>query len=138
MNSNVGLEAEPGVFQDPVWLEELRNDVDQLLTIDQQHFVDIIKPTPYPDNYPPLKKPDRMRDGLSKIDIEDFDKVLYKTSLYVTFKDTPSNHVGISKPKCTACGNCFSGCNVGTKNPLNFNCLPDAKAHRAEIFVEVI
>ena len=56
VNANVGLEAEPGVFQDPVWLEELRYDVDQLLTIDQQHFVDIIKPTPYPDNYPPLKK----------------------------------------------------------------------------------
>ena len=56
MNANVGLEAEPGVFQDPVWLEELRYDVDQLLTIDQQNFVDIIKPTPYPDNYPPLKK----------------------------------------------------------------------------------
>lgn len=79
-----------------------------------------------------------MRDGLSKIDIEDFDKVLYKTSLYVTFKDTPSNHVGIPKPKCTACGNCFSGCNVGTKSTLNFNYLPAAKAHGAEIFVEVI
>ena len=57
VNANVGLEAEPGVFQDPVWLEELRYDVDQLLTIDQQHFVDIMKPTPYPENYPPLKKP---------------------------------------------------------------------------------
>ena len=27
---------------------------------------------------------------------------------------------------------------MGTKNTLNFNYLPDAKAHGAEIFVEVI
>ncbi|XP_022797350.1 uncharacterized protein LOC111335634 [Stylophora pistillata] len=137
VNANVGLDAEPGVFQDPVWPKELRDDVDQLLRIDRQHFVDMIKPTPYPDNYPPLHKLDRMKDGLSKFDIEDLDKVLYKTPLYVTFKDMPLNHVGIPQPKCTACGNCCAGCNVGAKNTLNFNYLPDAKAHGAEIFVEV-
>ena len=137
INANVGLDVEPDVFQDPSWPKELRDDLDQLMTIDRQHFVDMIKPTPYPDSYPPLHKLERMKEGLSEFDIEDLDKMFYKTPLYVTFKDTPSNHVGIPQPKCTACGNCCGGCNVGAKNTLNFNYLPDAKAHGADIFSEV-
>ncbi|XP_078381781.1 uncharacterized protein LOC144664495 isoform X2 [Oculina patagonica] len=99
--------------------------------------IDMIKPTPYPDNYPPLHKMERMKEGLSEFDIEDLDKMFYKTPLYVNFQDTPSNHVGVPQPKCTACGNCCGGCNVGAKNTLNMNYLPDAKAHGVEMFTEV-
>ena len=80
----------------------------------------------------------RMEDGFGACDIEDIDKAcLYKTPLYVTFEDKPSNHVGVPQPKCTGCGNCCGGCNVGAKNTLNMNYLPDAKAHGAEIFTQV-
>ncbi|KAJ7355016.1 hypothetical protein OS493_028683 [Desmophyllum pertusum] len=137
INANVGLDGEPEVFQDPSWPKEIKEDLDQLMKIDRQHFVDMIKPTPYPDHYPPLHKLERMKEGLTGFDIEDLDKMFYKTPLYVTFQDTPSNRVGIHQPKCTACGNCCGGCNVGAKNTLNLNYLPDAKAHGAEIFTEV-
>lgn len=137
INANVALDAEPAVFQDPSWPKEIREDMDQLMNIDRQHFVDMIKPTPYPDNYPPLSKLDRMRDGLNEFDIEDLDKFFYKTPLYVNFQDTPSNHVGVPQPKCTGCGNCCGGCNVGAKSTLNMNYLPDAKVHGAELYTEV-
>ena len=137
INANVGLDVDPAVFQDPAWPKELKEDLDNLTTIDRQQFVEMIKPMPYPDHYPPLSKIDRMKDGLGAFDIEDLDKVLYKTPLYVNFEDTPSNHVGVPQPKCTGCGNCCGGCNVGAKNTLNMNYLPDAKAHGAELYTEV-
>ena len=137
INANVGLDVEPEVFQDPLWPKEIREDLDQLTRIDRQRFIDMIKPSPYPDNYPPLHKMERMKDSLSEYDIEDLDRVFYKTPLYVTFQDTPSNHAGVPQPKCTGCGNCLGGCNVGAKNTLNMNYLPDAKAHGAEMFAEV-
>ncbi|XP_078359087.1 uncharacterized protein LOC144643643 isoform X2 [Oculina patagonica] len=97
----------------------------------------MLKPTPYPDHYPKLHKLERMKEGLCEFDIEDTSKMFYKPPLFVTFEDTPANHVGIPQPKCTACGNCVGGCNVGAKNTLNMNYLPDAKAHGARIFTEV-
>lgn len=137
INANVGLDVHPEVFDDPLWPPELKQDLHNLQNIDRKHFVEMIKPTPYPDHYPTLNKIDRMKDGFKAIDIEDIDKKAYKPPLYVTFEDTPSNHVGVPQPKCTGCGNCCGGCNVGAKNTLNMNYLPDAKAHGAEIFTEV-
>ena len=56
---------------------------------------------------------------------------------YVNFEDMKTNPVGIQQPACNNCGNCCGGCNVGAKNTLNLNYLPDAKAHGAEIYTEV-
>ena len=137
INANVGLDAEPTVFEQSLWPMELKHDLPILMNIDRKHAVEMLKPTPYPDNYPALDKIQRMKDGLQEFDIEDIDQMLYKTPLYVTFEDKPSNHVGVPQPKCTGCGNCCAGCNVGAKNTLNLNYLPDAKAHGAEIFTEV-
>ena len=131
----MGLDCEPAVFKDPVWPKELRDDIDDIMSIDRKHVYDMLKPTAYPDHYPHLDKLDRMREGLG--DIEDIGNVLYKVPLYVTFEDRRTNHVGIRQPKCTACGNCCSGCNVGAKNTLNMNYLPDAKVHGADLFIEV-
>ncbi|CAH3174456.1 unnamed protein product [Porites lobata] len=137
INANVGLDADPRVYEDQSWPSELKQDLESLMTIDRKHVVDMLKPTPYPDHYPKLDKIKRMEDGFGACDIEDIDKTYYKTPLYVTFEDKPSNHVGVPQPKCTGCGNCCGGCNVGAKNTLNMNYLPDAKAHGAEIFTEV-
>ena len=137
INANVGLDADPRVFEDKSWPSELKQDLDNLMKIDRKRVVDMLKPTPYPDHYPELDKIKRMREGFDACDIEDIDKAFYKPPIYVTFEDTPSNHVGVPQPKCTGCGNCCGGCNVGAKNTLNLNYLPDAKAHGAEIFTEV-
>ena len=92
ISANVGLDAEPGVFDDPLWPTELKQDLDNLQNTYRKHFVGMIKPTPYPGHYPKLDKIGRMRDGCSTCDLEDIDKIAYKPPLYVTFEDTPSNH----------------------------------------------
>ncbi|KAL9984027.1 hypothetical protein ACROYT_G006282 [Oculina patagonica] len=137
INANVALDSDPAVFSDPVWPQEFRDDLKNFTSVDRQHVLDMLKPTPYPDHYPKLHKLERMKEGLCEFDIEDTGKIFYKPPLFVTFEDTPVNHVGIPQPKCTACGNCVGGCNVGAKNTLNLNYLPDAKAHGAKIFTEV-
>ncbi|XP_029183706.2 cholesterol oxidase-like [Acropora millepora] len=137
INANVALDMDPAVLQDSAWPKEIRNDADQMNTVDRGHFFDMIKPETYPTSYPALHKIDRMKESLRKYDIEDLDeKIISKLPLYVTFEDKLTNHVGVPQPKCTACGNCVGGCNVGAKNTLNMNYLPDAKAHGAEIFTE--
>lgn len=137
INANVGIDCDLAVFSDPVWPQEFRDDLKNFTSLDRQHVLDMLKPTPYPDHYPKLHKLERMREGCNEFDIEDMGNMFYKPPLYVTFKDTPTNQVGIPQPKCTACGNCVGGCNVGAKNTLNMNYLPDAKAHGAKIFTEV-
>ena len=137
INANVGLDMDPAVLQDSAWPKDIRDDAVQMNTVDRKHFFDMIKPETYPSSYPALQKIDRMTESLRKYDIEDIDKILSPLPLYVTFEDKIKNHVGVPQPKCTACGNCVGGCNVGSKNTINMNYLPDAKAHGAEIFTEV-
>lgn len=137
VNANVGLDAEPAVYQKPSWPKDLIDDLDNLLKLDRKRAVDMLKPTPYPDHYPKLHKLERMKDGMGAFDIEDIDKHFYKTPIYVTFEDKPKNHVGVPQPKCTRCGNCCGGCNVGAKNTLNLNYLSEAKAYGAEIFTKI-
>ena len=137
INANVALDMKPEVLQESEWPKDIRDDADQMNKIDRKHFYDMIKPEKYPSSYPALKKIDRMKESLRKYDIEDIDQILSKLDLYVTFEDKIKNHVGVPQPKCTACGNCVGGCNVGSKNTINMNYLPDAKAHGAEIFTEV-
>lgn len=138
INANVSIDMEDAVFEDSAWPLALRDDKRDLINVDRKHFYDMIEPTPYPDDYPHLQKFDRMEDTLSKYDIEDLDKkILRRLDLYVSFEDKKPNHVGVPQPKCTGCGNCVGGCNVGAKNTLNMNYLPDAKAHGAELFTEV-
>ena len=140
---------EKEVFQDSEWPKAIRNDRKALFKVDRRHFYEMIKPLPYPDDYPHLLKIDRMEESVSEFaDLEDLHKkkkekekkfqLLKRLDLYVTFEDKRKNHVGVPQPKCTACGNCVGGCNVGSKNTLNMNYLPDAKAHGAELFTEVI
>ena len=136
INANVGIDMEDAVFEDSEWPRALRNDRKDLFKLDRKHFFDMIKPMPYPDDYPPLQKIDRMKESAASLDIENLP--VRKLQLYVTFEDKIKNHVGVPQPKCTACGNCVSGCNVGSKNTLNMNYLPDAKAHGAELFTEVL
>ena len=54
----------------------------------------------------------------------------------VRFQDGP-NAAGIDQPKCTCCGDCVSGCNVGAKNTLLMNYLPDAVKHGTKVFTEM-
>ncbi|XP_068686234.1 cholesterol oxidase-like [Montipora foliosa] len=139
INANVAIDMEKAVFKDSEWPKAIRNDRKELFRTDRRHFREMMKPLPYPDDYPHLFKFDRMEESISDLDIEDLAKkqLLTRLDLVVTFEDKIKNHVGVPQPQCTACGNCIGGCNVGSKNTLNMNYLPDAKAHGAELFTEV-
>jgi cholesterol oxidase len=44
------------------------------------------------------------------------------------------NSAGLSQPPCTGCGNCVTGCNVGAKNTLAMNLIPEAKRKGAAFY----
>lgn len=52
----------------------------------------------------------------------------------VAMADGP-NHAGVKLTRCTLCGDCLTGCNVGAKNSLDVNLLAKARRAGAEIFV---
>jgi cholesterol oxidase len=129
VNANVSLEAEPRVFKDPRWPAELRNNLVEL----QDGIAkakQALSPTPYPEDAPALHKLEAHE--VSAKSLGNF----YRTPINVNFTDRV-NDFGVFQPACTGCGDCVSGCNVGAKNTLLMNYLPDAFNHGAEIFCEV-
>jgi cholesterol oxidase len=54
----------------------------------------------------------------------------------VVFQDGV-NAAGVFQKKCTMCGDCVTGCNVGAKTTTLMTYLPDAWRHGAKIFTEV-
>eukprot|EP00794_Sanderia_malayensis_P000596 gene596-1257_t len=142
INANVGLDADPRVFEDPKWPQEIRDDMTSLMEIDRKHYHEMLLPSPYPDDYPELAKHramEKIAKGLGVVDIEDIGKVFQKAPLFVNFNEakTAATRHRFDQPACNACGNCCSGCNTGAKNTLNMTYLPDAKAYGAQIFTMI-
>ena len=82
INANVYLNADPRVFEKPVWPDEIREDMETMMSYDRKHFEQMMRPTVYPDKFPQPKKLDAMRlaaEGL--LDIEDSYKVARKVPL---------------------------------------------------------
>ncbi|MDM9382561.1 GMC family oxidoreductase [Chlorogloeopsis sp. ULAP01] len=131
VNANVSLRAEPRVFQDLRWPKGLRDDLDTLLMEGYRRAEEMLKPTPYPENLPQLRKLQALEKS-SKYLNEKF----YRPPINVTFEDKV-NHVGVEQKSCNLCGDCVSGCNHQAKNTVLMNYLPDAKNHGAEIYTQV-
>ncbi|BAZ52888.1 glucose-methanol-choline oxidoreductase [Nostoc sp. NIES-4103] len=131
VNANVSLQAEPRVFEDPRWPQELRNDVNTLVAQGYRRAEEMLKPNPYPQDLPTLPKLQALEKS-SKYLNEKF----YRPPINVTFEDKV-NHVGVEQKKCNFCGDCVSGCNHGAKNTVLMNYLPDAKNHGAEIYTQI-
>ena len=145
VNANVALEADPRLWQQRnpdgsfTWPEPLRRDLDRLLHHDWPHARDMLRPAPFPDDYDrgvPAKIAVTKAMNRGPGDVEDIGR-WYKPPIFVNFTDQHANHVGLYQPACNNCGNCCSGCNVGAKNTLIMNLLPDAVNHGASIFVDV-
>lgn len=128
INANVALEAEPAVFDDPRWPKELVDDLPTLVADGYRRAREMLRPTPYPEDMPRLRKLDTLERSA-----EHMGAPFYRPPINVTFEDGV-NHVGVEQHACTLCGDCVSGCNVGAKNTTVMNYLPDAKNHGAEIF----
>ncbi|MGH9455961.1 MAG: GMC family oxidoreductase N-terminal domain-containing protein, partial [Terriglobia bacterium] len=131
INAGVALRPEPDVLQDPVWPKDLRDDTEGLLKQGFSRAEEMLKPATYPAAFPPLKKLQALQKAAAGSNLP-----CALAPINVTFHDGV-NHVGVEQHACTLCGDCVSGCNYGAKNTLLMNYLPDAKAHRAEIFTQV-
>jgi cholesterol oxidase len=131
VNANVALRAEPRVFDDHRWPQGLRHDRDTLLEESYRHAEEMLKPTPYPENFPVLPKLQALEKSAVYLR-ENF----YRPPINVNFKDG-INHVGVPQQACKLCGDCITGCNYSAKNTVLMNYLPDAKNHGAEIYTEV-
>lgn len=133
VNANVSIKAEDRVFDDSIWPEAIRKNMDTLHEGINKAW-EMLKPVPYPEGqngYPVLAKTEGMRTSAASMG-EDF-RLL---DINVTFEDKV-NHVGVEQKKCTNCGDCVTGCNHWAKNTTAMNYLPDAVNHGAEIFCEV-
>jgi cholesterol oxidase len=128
VNANVALRADPQVFKEPWWPEELRNNSDQRMLQAYERAEQMLRPTQYPRSVPKLEA--------LRISAQEFAQgEFYRPPINVTF-EARENEAGLFQAACNDCGNCVSGCNVGAKNTTLMNYLPDAYNHRAEIYTE--
>ena len=132
VNANVSLRAEPRVFEDPRWPAEFRADVATRLEAGYRRAEEMLKPSPYPSNWPPLPK----LQG-QEVSAAAMKEKMYRLPINVNFTVDGVNHVGVEQKPCILCGDCVTGCNHRAKNTLIMNYLPDAKNHGAEIFTEM-
>ncbi|MGE5445075.1 MAG: alpha/beta fold hydrolase [Ignavibacteriales bacterium] len=131
VNANVAIRPEPRVFQDNRWPRAFRNDLNTLLEDGYRRALDMLRPLPYPEKLLKLEVLEKSANYMGE--------KFYPLLLNVTFEEPQSgvNHVGVEQHKCTACGDCVTGCNYGAKNTVLMNYLPDAKNHGAEIYTNV-
>ncbi len=130
INANVALRPIPEVFDDRRWPEALRgdnkHDLERYFALAEQW----LGSNAYPDAAPRLAKLDALNTVADHLGAP-----LRRAPVNVTFGEA-INAAGVSQPACNGCGNCVSGCNVGAKNTVLMNYLPDAVQHGAAIFTE--
>jgi cholesterol oxidase len=129
INANVSLEPDWRIYQDARWPRAIREDAGGRLRAGFDQARSMLRPAPYPDKAPhgSLLKYQMLKSAAGE------GAKVYHAPINVNF-EPGMNQVGIHQPACTGCGDCVTGCNVGAKNTLTKNYLPDAKNHGAEIF----
>ncbi len=131
INANVALRADPRVFQRSCWPAELVADAFRL----ERCYVRaeaMLAPQRLPDRGIALAKVSALEASARELPGSRFSH----PPINVTF-DEQANAAGIHQPGCNFCGDCVAGCNVGSKNTVLMNYLPDAVGHGAKIFTEV-
>ena len=131
INANVSLEASDAVFEDDVWPSEVVADLPTRMKRGYERAREMLGAGPLPADRQPHKLT-ALETSAGAFD----DATFYRPPINVTFVDGP-NVAGIAQRACNGCGNCVSGCNQSAKNTLLMNYLPDAAAHRAQIFTNV-
>ena len=127
VNANVAIIPEEHVFQQSVWPRSMSLDT---LRPFYQRALDVLKPSRHP-RFEQLKKLDALRKRAAELggSVDPLD-------ITVTFENREDNGFGMRQPACTDCGDCVTGCNVGSKNTLYMNYLPLAARAGAEIFTQ--
>ena len=129
INGNVMLKPDPRVLEDTKWPEELRKAVSGDLERGYAVARKWLRPVPYPGT-PELKKITAFETAARAVG-----GPFSYPPINVTFQGDPKgNAAGVYQPDCTLCGDCCSGCNIGAKNTVAMNYLPDAARYGAAIF----
>ncbi len=130
INASVALRPLGAVFEDQRWPTEIRELGGDGLAPYFERAERWLGSNPYPAEGPSLPK----LEALGVI-AESLGVPMERAPVNVTFGET-TNAAGVTQPACNNCGNCISGCNVGSKNTVLMNYLPDAAHHGAQIFTE--
>ncbi len=128
INANVALKADPRIFDDPKWPAGV---VDDDLNEGYSRAEAMLSPTPYPLDRPELSKLKALETAAVALG-----ETCVRPSINVTFADRV-NSAGVHQRRCTLCGDCCSGCNVGAKNTTLMNYIADAAAGGAQVFCGV-
>ena len=135
INANVALEIDQRLLQMEHWPTVFQAQPN-LLEPYYERARKMLDPSPYPEgrrHYPPLAKVAALEKAAKAMGKE---KRFSRPPITVNFENK-TNPFGVPQPKCTNCGDCCSGCNVGAKNTTLMNYLPDAVNHGAEIYTGV-
>jgi cholesterol oxidase len=130
INAGVLIAPDPRVFDDAAWPEAYRGQAG-VLASGMARAEHMLQAAPYPASSPTLAKL-----AAHEASARGMNAPFNRLKIAVNFEDRV-NEAGIFQPACNNCGDCVGGCNVGAKNTLIMNYLPDAKAHGAEIFTEL-
>ena len=131
INANVALRAGADVFDDERWPQVLRGDGHHELDRYYEVAEDMLGSRRFPDHIHPTPKMKALAEGAVALG-----RTFERPPINVMFS-AGTNAAGFHQEACTLCGDCCSGCNVGAKNSVLANYLPDAHAHGARIFTEV-
>jgi cholesterol oxidase len=132
INAAIALRPDPRIFDDTHWPAAIRGDSALSKYFDRAEAM--LRPTPYPDDYPPLPKLEALRQCAQALQLP-----FTRVPVMINFRafEGGVNPAGAPQSPCVNCGDCVSGCNHGAKNTVLMNYLPDAARHGAEIYTQV-
>lgn len=128
INANVAARPCPSVLDDR-WPDRYRNGGldDAFLEIEN-----LLGAGPSPATFTKLEALEKLGEALGKKACPGAKTDLARITVTQDPDGTPPpNAIGIRQPNCTNCGNCVTGCNVGSKNTLMMNLIPLARSRDA-------
>jgi cholesterol oxidase len=128
INANVAILPDERVWLDPKWPDAIRADRETRIAAGVARAQEMLRPMSFPSHVAQPHKLQAMTRSAKHMNAP-----VFQPPITVSFEDG-INHVGIEQHACNNCGNCVGGCNIGAKNTLLMNYLPDAHNHGAEIF----
>jgi cholesterol oxidase len=128
INANVAIMPDERVWLDTKWPDAIRADRETRIAAGVDRAREMLRPISFPAH---LEQPHKLQAMTRSAKY--MNAPVFQPPITVSFEGGV-NHVGVEQQACNNCGNCVGGCNVGAKNTLLMNYLPDAHNHGAEIF----
>jgi cholesterol oxidase len=129
INGSIAIEPDPLVFEQAPWPNELRGgSLAPYMTLAR----DVLRPSPYPSDWPVPSKLGALQNAASSISGATFSRV----PLNIHFGPEGETSPGVFQKPCINCGDCVTGCNFDAKNTLTYTYLPLAKRYGAHLFTQ--